>query len=154
MASVARKHYERYAVAEALNIKLTSLGWSVGEIRKGFQPEDDITPPTVAVRFLPSAYIETQLGRNYTTEKSFARRVQIDCYMETEARADTIADDVADFIDEMFLEIKDPAGNTLGNIYCPNSEGIIIDTLPPLYRDAEIKRWRGIVTAELRSDYF
>jgi len=154
MASVARRFYERQAVADALGTRLNTLTWNIGQVRKGFQTELDIVPPVVAIHFLPSGYLEKQLGRGLTGDKVFERSVQVDCYMETEARAETIADDVGDFMDEFFAQIKDPEGNILGNIYCSDSQTIVLDTMPPLFKDAEIKRWRGIVTAVLQADYF
>lgn len=154
MASVARRFYEREAVANALGTTLNTLGWNIGQVRKGYQSELDIEPPAVAIFFLPSSYVETQLGRGKTTNKTFYRRVQVDCYMETEARADTIADDAGDFFDEFFVEVKDPSGIVLGTIYCPDSETITLDSLPVSFQDVEIKRWRGIVTASLQADYY
>jgi hypothetical protein len=154
MASVARRFYERQAVANALGTTLNTLGWNIGQVKKGYQPESDLEPPVVTLFFLPSSYVETQLGRGKTANKSFYRRVQVDCYMETEPRADTISDDVGDFFDEFFVEIKDPAGAVIGTIYCPDSETITLDSLPASFKDVEIKRWRGIVTASLQADYY
>jgi len=152
--AIARRYYERRALADALGTQLNATGWGVGQIRQGYQTEEDITVPLVSLFFLPSKYIEMQMGRKLDTEKSFSRRLQIDCYMETEPRADMIGDEVADFLDEFFINIKDPNGNVLGVLYTEDSETISAETLPPLYRDAKVKRWRCVVMATLRADYF
>lgn len=105
---MAKVFYERHALANALGASLT--GWNVGEIKKGFQHEEDIVTPMASVHFLPSSYVELQLGRSVSADKSFVRRIQVDCYMETEARAMGIGEDVMDFLDEMFISVTDPGG--------------------------------------------
>ena len=152
--AIARRYFERHAIAEALGTQLNATGWAIGQVREGFQFEDSIAPPMAAVHFLPSTYLELQLGRKTQTEKSFVRRVQVDCYMETESRADTIADEVADFFDEFFINIKNPAGDSLGNLYCADSETITLDVIPPIFKEAKVKRWRAVVQATLQADYF
>ena len=122
-----RIYFERHSLASALGTSLNTTGWGIGQIREGFQSELDIQTPLVTVHFLPSKYLELQLGRSITTDKTFTRRVQVDCYMETEPRTISIADDVADFFDEMFISITDPTGTVLGKLYCPDSTSITID---------------------------
>lgn len=153
MASIARRYFERRSLASALGTYLNGLNWGIGQVREGFQSELPIQPPLVSIHFLPSKYIELQLGRSITTEKSFERRIQIDCYMETEPRAMAIADDVAEFLDEMFIQITDPSGTVLGNFYCPDSQSIITDLMTPRMSDPTSIRWRGIIIAALESDY-
>lgn len=152
--AIARRYFERHAIAVALGTQLNSLGLNVGQIREGFQSEEAIEAPMVAVHFLPSSYIEHQLGRKVDTEKSFSRRVQVDCYMETEPRADSIADVVGDFFDEFFINIKDANDVLLGNLYCSDSETITLDVVPPIFKEARAKRWRAVVQATLQADYF
>lgn len=152
--AIARRYYERHAIAEALGTQLNTTGWNVGQVKEGFQSEQAIESPAVAIHFLPSTYTEVQMGRKINTEKSFTRRVQVDCYMETEPKADTIADEVGDFFDEFFINIKDPDGNNLGNLYCVDSESITLDVVPPIFKEARNKRWRAVVQATLQADYF
>lgn len=149
----AKKYFERRSLASALGTYLNGASWGIGQVREGFQSELPIQPPLVAVHFLPSNYIELQLGRSTTGEKSYSRRIQIDCYMETEPRAMTITDDVADFLDSMFIAITDPSGTVLGSLYVPDSETIITDLMTPRMSDPVSIRWRGIVVATLESDY-
>lgn len=149
----AKKYFERRSLASALGTHLNGLNWNIGQVREGYQSELPIQPPVVSLQFLPSKYIELQLGRSVTSEKSFERRIQIDCYMETEPRAMTIADDVAEFLDEMFIQITDPSGMVLGNLYVPDSTTIITDLLTPRMSEPVTLRWRGIVIAALESDY-
>jgi len=153
--SVARRYYERRSLASALGTYLNGLttGWNIGQVREGFQSEQPIQPPLVAVHFLPSRYIELQLGRSITTDKTFERRVQIDCYMETEPRAMAICDDVMEFLDQMFIPITDPSGTNIGNLLVPDSETIISDMMTPRMSDPVSIRWRGIVVASLEADY-
>lgn len=149
----AKKYFERRSLASALGTSLNSTGWNIGQVREGFQSELPIQPPLVSVYFLPSNYIELQLGRSINSEKSFERRIQIDCYMETEPRAMTISDDVAEFLDSMFISITDPSGAVLGSLYVPDSTSIITDTLTPRMSDPVSLRWRGIIQATLQADY-
>lgn len=149
----AKKYFERRSLASALGTSLNGLNWAIGQVREGFQSELPIQPPLVAIHFLPSNYIELQLGRSITTEKSFSRRIQVDCYMETEPRAMSIADDVAEFLDEMHIAIADPSGTILGTMYVPDSTTIITDLMTPRMSDPVSIRWRGIVVATIESDY-
>lgn len=151
---MAKRFFEQYSLATNLQIYLNStLSWSIGEVQRGFQVEFTVRPPLVAIHFLPSKYIELQLGRSPNTDKSFERRIQIDCYMEDEPRATAIADDVGEFLDELFIEIKNPADATLGYLSVPDSESIILDVLNPRMSDPTSIRWRGIVQATLQADY-
>jgi hypothetical protein len=150
---MAKVYYERHALAAALGTSLNATGWGIGQVREGFQSQEEIEPPMVSVYFLPSRYLEIQMGRSITQDKSFERRIQIDCYMETEPRAMTIADDVADFIDEMFINITDPEGTIIGHLYCPNSESILIETINPKATELKLLRWRSVIQATLQSNY-
>lgn len=150
---VAKKYFERHSLASALGTSLNNTGWAIGQVREGYQSQEPLDPPVVAVHFLPSNYIELQLGRSVTTDKIFERRIQIDCYMETEPRAMSIADDAAEFLDSMFINIVNPSGAILGQLYVPDSETIITDTLAPRTTDPTIIKWRGIVQATLEADY-
>jgi hypothetical protein len=149
----AKKYFERRSLANALGTSLNTTGWTIGQVQEGFQSEFPIQPPLVALRFLPSKYIELQLGRSITTDKIFERRIQIDCYMETEPRAMSITDDIAEFLDALFISITDPSGAILGHLYVPDSETIVTDTLSPRISEPISLRWRGIVQATLQAEY-
>lgn len=150
---MAKVYYERHSLANALGTSLNTDGWQIGQVREGFQSEEDIQPPMVAVHFLPSKYMETQLGRSIVTDKSFERRIQVDCYMETEPRAMTIGDSVMDFLDGMFISIVDPAGTIVGNLWVPDSETILTEIIPPRATEVRINRWRSTTQATLEADY-
>lgn len=149
----AKRYFERHSLASALGDSLNISGWNIGQVREGFQSELPIKPPMVAIQFLPSNYIELQLGRSIVTDKIFERRIQIDCYMETEPRAMTISDDVAEFLDALYINITNPSGTILGQMYVPDSETIITDTQSPKISDPTTLRWRGIIQATLEADY-
>lgn len=150
---MARVYYERHSLANALGTALNTAGWTVGQVREGFQSELEIKPPMVAVHFLPSRYLELQMGRSIVADKNWERRIQVDCYMETEPRAMTIGDDVADFLDQMFIQIVDPTGAIIGKLYVANSETIVIEVIPPRATDVRIDRWRSTTQATLQADY-
>lgn len=151
--AIARRYYESVALANALEAYLTTAGQNLGTVRRGFQSEESIAVPMVAVHFLPSGYIELQLGRSITTDKSFERRVQVDLYLETEQRADALCDVVADFFDELYINVTDVNGDIIAHLYCPDSETISMSTTPPIFKQAKILRWRGVVQATLQADY-
>jgi hypothetical protein len=152
---MANELAERHSLAGAVGPELVGKGWAIGTIKEGFKPETTITLPTVTLYFLPSSYVETQMGRSTSSEKSFLRRIQFDAYMESEDRAIAIRDDIADYLDGMFINIVDPLNsNTLGLLHIPDSETIRMDTLPPNLTEPKIKRWRGIVQATMQADYF
>lgn len=145
---------ERHSLAAAVKTSLLSVGWSIDYIREGFKGEGTIIPPMVSLYFLPSNYVEFQMGHQ-TSERTFARRVQFDAYMETEDRAIAIRDAIGDILDTLFINITDPLNsNILGTLHVPDSETIRLDTMPPLLTDPKIKRWRGIVQATVQADYF
>jgi len=148
------QYYERHSLASALGTSLNNTGWGIGQVREGFQSELEIQPPMVAVVFLPSRMIELQLGRKLTGNKSYRRAIQVTSYMETEPRAMAIGDDVADFLDLFYINITDPSSNNIGVLYCPDSESIVVDTLPPNISDARVQRWKSVVSAVLEADYF
>lgn len=152
--SIPRQYYERRSVKDYLEVAIQpSGGWTGITFRDGFSSEEEIIPPLVSVTVLPSRFLELQMGRSIGTNKSFTRIFQVDCYMETEPRAMTMADDVADAIDQMHINITDPGGTNLGVIYCPDTEGIIITSIKPTMSDPRVKRWRSVIQAPLEAHY-
>jgi len=150
---MARKQYELRAFRNALNDYLGGLGWTELEFREGFKSEKTIQVPSVAIHFLPSNKEELQIGGRGSEDLN-RRLIQIDCYMETEDRAEAITDDCMDFIDLEAVLIKDPSDNTLGTLICKDTSSIYSETLPPLLTDPKLKRWRGVVRATLESHYY
>jgi hypothetical protein len=147
---MARKFHERRSLANTLLPYLQTRGWNLTEIREGWQNPDAITLPTVSIYFLPTRFEERQLGRD---KKAFARRVQIDCYMESENRADAIVDDIMDFIDEITISVTDSNNNSTATMACYNTESIVGDVVPPVLTDPELLRWRGVIKATYETDY-
>jgi hypothetical protein len=147
---MARKQYEIRAFRDALDDYLGTAGWTGLEFREGFKSEKVIVVPTVAVRFLPSNKRELQIGGK-NGENLDRRVVQVDCYMESEDRANAITDDIMDFIELETVIIKDPADTILGTLICNDTNSIYGDVLPPILPDPKLKRWRGVVRATLES---
>jgi hypothetical protein len=147
-----KRTYEKYAVASALATYLQGKGWSsITEVRRGFQSDVPVTVPAVSIYFLPSIFDELQMGRN---KPAFQRRVQVDAYMETEERAESIGDDIGAFFDEETVSVVDPdTSSIIAHVRCFDSSSIIMDTLPPTMTDAKVKRWREVVKATLNVDY-
>jgi hypothetical protein len=150
---MARKQFELRAFRNALDDYLGGIGWTGLEFREGFKSEKTITVPTVAVRFLPSNKQEMQIGGRGSEDLN-RRIVQIDCYMESEDRAEAITDDCMDFIDLETVLIKDPTDQTLGTLICRDTNSIYSEVLAPLLPDPILKRWRGVIRATLESHYY
>lgn len=153
MAPIAKMYFERRAIANSLGTELNTNGWGIGQVREGFQWEQDIQVPLVAVSMLPSNMLELQMGRSVTGEKSHTRLIQVDCYMESEPRAMTIGDDVADMIDRMYESITDHTNTPIGVLFCPNTESIRITILNPNMADVRVKRWRAVIQALIETHY-
>lgn len=150
---MARKQYEIRAFRNALENYLAGIGWLGLEFREGFKSEKTIVVPTVAIRYLPSNKKELQIGGK-GGEDLIKRIIQVDCYMETEDRADAITEDIMDFIDLNSVTVVDPSNNTIGTLICIDTESIYADVLPPLLTDPKVKRWRGVVRATLESHIY
>ena len=150
---MARKYHERRSLANALRTYLDAKGWNTTTIKEGYQHDDAVTPPLVSIYFLPSAFSELEIGRG-DSKRNFVRRIQIDCYMESESRADAITDDIADFIDETPIIIKDVETDVeLGFMYQPEYNGITMETVPPIMTQPNTNRWRGVVKCTLEAFY-
>lgn len=150
---MANKKFEIRAIRNGIDDYLGILGWLGIEYREQFKSEEVIKVPTVAVRYLPSTKESLQLGGK-GGEDLIRRVVQVDCYMETEDRAEKITDDIMDFFDLETIIIKDQNDVTLGTVICPNSESIYSEVIPPLLTDPKVLRWRGVIRATLESHYY
>ena len=149
---MARKYFERRSFRNELSTYLTSKGWTDVTYKEGFQGDTTISIPTVAIHFLPGSNKAFQLGS--TGERLFKRVIQVDAYMESEPRADSISDDIMDFIDYTPVSIIDNTSAVLGSLICQDSESIYGETLKPILTDPKLLRWRGVVRATLEAHYF
>lgn len=150
---MARKYHERRSLASALNTYIDSKGWTDVGIKEGWQHDDEISPPMVGIHFLPSAFSELELGRG-DQKRDFIRRVQIDCYMENESRAEAISDDIADFIDQSNITVQEVGtGTTLGYMFVPDTSSITTETVPPIMSQPKVGRWRGVIKATFEVFY-
>lgn len=144
---MARKYHERRSLSTALNTYIDARGWNTVTIKEGWQHDAEITVPTVAVHFLPSAFSSLEMGRG-DTKRDFIRRIRIDCYMESESRADAITDDIADFIDETNITVLHvETGMELGYMFVPDTGSITTETIPPIMTEPKVGRWRGVIKA-------
>lgn len=142
---MARKFHERRSLATALRTYLDTKGWNSTVIKEGYQFDTAINPPLVAVHFMPSAFSELEIGRG-DGKRNFVRRVQIDCYMESENRVEAITDDIADFIDETTIVVIDTETSTeLGYMFIPDFNNVTTETIPPVMKEPKVARWRGVV---------
>lgn len=150
---MARKYHERRSLATALRTYLDAKGWNTTAIKEGYQHDAAINPPMVAVHFMPSAFSSLEIGRG-DSKRNFVRRVQIDCYMESESRADAITDDIADFIDETTIIIRDTETTAeLGYMFIPDFNAVTTETIPPIMKEPKVARWRGVVKCTYESYY-
>jgi hypothetical protein len=150
---MATSRFEKRSLRTALDTYLTSLGWTDLRFAEGFKAEDTITNPLVAIRFVPQTVRNLQLGRVTNQDRLYVRRVQIDCYMENEARAEDIMEDVMEFADIVPITITDMNSNVLGSLICYNTEEIYGETLPPMTTQPKLLRWRSIVRWEAEAHY-
>jgi len=142
---MARKFHERRSLATALNTYLDAREWTTVTIKEGWQHDEAIVVPMVAIHFLPSAFAELEMGRG-DSKRNFIRRVQIDCYMESENRADAITDTIADFVDETNITVLDTETSAeLGYMFVPDTGSITTETVPPIAIQPKIGRWRGVI---------
>ncbi len=147
-----KQYFERHSLAVGLQTYLVSGGWTdITKVEEGFQTGTEVYVPMVSVYFRPSNGKEPEMGRS---SLSWTRQIQIDCYMESEKRAMAIVDDIVDYLDLETITITKPDASVLGIMFVPDSEAMITNTLPPLYTDPSIKRWRGIVQAPLEVHYY
>jgi hypothetical protein len=140
---MAKKYFERRSLATALLTYLQTEGYNITEIREGYESIEEIKPPLVVVTFMPSRFRELQMGRD---KPMYLRRVQIDCYMESESRAEAITDDIGDFVDEDVITVVTNIGSTKAYMRSI-TDTIELETVPPREIDPLWKHWRGIVRA-------
>jgi hypothetical protein len=144
---MARRYNERRSLANAIDTYIDNLGWTDVTIKEGWQHDQQIQPPMLSIHFLPSAFSELEIGRG-DKKRDFIRRVQIDCYMENESRAEALSDDIADFIDDSYITVHDVStSGTLGYMFVPDTGSITTETVPPIMTSPKVGRWRGVIKA-------
>lgn len=148
---MARVRYEQRSTLLALEAYLITAGWTGITYTDGYQPDKQITNPQVSVIFPPSTVKELQLGRG--GDRLFTRRIAVNAYMENEPRAQTIIDDIMDFMDLTCINIVDPSGTQLGTLICPNSETIRGEVFPPIMNVPKLMRYRAAVQGEFEAFY-
>lgn len=147
---MARVRFEQRSVLAALEAYLTTASWSGITYSDGFQPDQVITNPMIAVTFPPSEIRELQLGR--TADRLFSRRILVNAYMESEPRAQTIVDDIMDFMDLVCVNITDENEVFKGTLIC-GSETIRGQVLQPVLSAPKSMRWRGVVSGQYEAFY-
>lgn len=145
---MSRVFWERRAVRTALQTYLESNGWDSLRYDEGWPDPAKaavVTPPQIVVEVSLNNNLEFQLGRTLP-EKIFVRAVQIDAYMESEDRVNTLLEEIAIFVDSVVINVNNADNTTIGTMLCYSSEDISMATFPPIITP-EILRWRGALTA-------
>jgi len=145
------KYIERRSLRNGLSAYLTAQGWTGINYEEGFLKDEAIVVPCVSVHFMPSNFKALQMGRD--NSNSIKRVVQIDCYMESEPRADAISETIADFIEMTTVSIKGQDNIEIG-VLTSETETISWQTLAPILNKPKIIRWRAIVRATLNAYYY
>lgn len=151
--TASRQELELAALSSAFSTHLSSTGWGTIPFNDGFEVDEQLRPPLIAIQFLPSGPEPFQMGD--TVEKYYRRVMQLDVYMTTKARVSALNDELMDYIDLMAVSIADPmVGNTVvGSITCQNTDSIYSEIAPPNLENPKVRRWRGIVRATLDMHY-
>jgi len=148
---MAKRYYERRALATALDTQLQGLGYNITEVREGYDNVTELEPPIVVVTFQPSKMDTQEMGRGDATPL-FRRLVQIDCFMENEPRADSITDDIGDFIDAAFISVVDQEDTQIARMRSI-TDSIELETVSPNLSDPLWKHWRGIIRVTYEVQY-
>jgi hypothetical protein len=143
------QYYEVRAVSTALQTYLATKGWTDLTPKEGWDNKTPIALRDVSVYIVKSSKVQLELG---SKSKTFKRPIQVDAYMETEAQAGAIADDIMDFMDDMPLNIVSESNTILGTMVC-DTDTIMSDTMPPNYSNPKVTWWRGVVRGTYESNY-
>lgn len=142
---------ERRSLRNELVTYMAAQGWSSINFEEGFLKDEAIVVPCVSIYFLPSNFKALQMGRD--NSNSIKRVVQIDCYMESEPRADAISEVIADFIEIKTIPIKNQDNTEIG-VLTSDTDSISWQTVPPIMTNPKIIRWRAIIRATLHAYYY
>lgn len=146
-----KTYFERRSVHNALATYLTNAGWLNINFREGFMSEETIKIPTVTIEIVRPVKGSLEMGQS--GNKVFKRPIQFDCYMESEARAMNITDDIMDFVELTPVQILNNESTNLGSLICYDNESISSDVLSPRLVDPKLLRWRGIVKSTWEAFY-
>jgi hypothetical protein len=144
-----KQYYEERAVSTALLTYLNTAGWSDIVIKEGWDNKTPIALRDISVYVVRNSKTQLEMG---SKSKTFKRPIQVDAYMETEAQAGAIADDIMEFMDDVPLNIVDETAAILGTMECA-TDSIVSDTLPPNYSNPQVTWWRGVVRGTYESNY-
>jgi hypothetical protein len=150
---MATQRYEKRSLRTALETYLTSKGWTDLRYEENRKSVDTISNPMVAIKFVPSTVRGLQIGRVSNQDRLYVRRVQFDCYMDTESRAEDIMEDIMEFVDLVPVTVTDHIGNVLGSLICYNEESIYGEILPPMTTQPKLLRWRSITRCEMEAHF-
>jgi hypothetical protein len=150
-----KTYLERRGFRNQLKTYLDAHGWaataaSTVTYKEGFKSEDTIKIPTVAITFLRSNIKQLQMGN--MADRTFKRIIQVDCYMESEARAIDISDAIMEFMDIEPIVILDPSSTTLGSLIS-ETDTLYADVLPPKLNDPRILNWRAVIRGTYEAFY-
>jgi hypothetical protein len=153
---MASKFFERRSVRNQLKIYLESKGWLNLTWSEGYggdlQDMETVVPPFIAVLYDDMGREELEMGRDPNINKIFSRRAQINLYMESEDRLNSITDDISDFLDIEVIIIKDNSSNILGTLIS-DTETIIADLVPPIINNERNILWEGVVACSYQAHY-
>ena len=150
---MSRELDERRAFKDALTTYLGNAGWTGITYTDGWEYDEAIKNPQVNVYFVQKKKQELEMGR-VTGAKTFPRLVQVDCYMETEARASAISDDVMDFMELSAITVNDPLTNSFeATMVCIDTDSIETVFQPPVMSNPRLLEWRAIVRGPFLAHY-
>lgn len=144
---MARQYNELRAFNLALQPYLASKGWTNLTFKEGFGFDETIATPLIALTLLPLSTERLELSQPSST-KYFMRVIQVDVYMESESRVKAIWDDIADFMDEVVIQLP----NSSGYMLCDTTT-ITGDVLEPRMTNPKVIRWRGIIRGRYEVNY-
>lgn len=150
---MSRELDERKAFREAMATYLGTAGWSGITYTDGWEYDETITNPQINVYFVTKKKQELEMGRT-SGAKTFPRSVQVDCYMETEARASAVSDDVMDFMELSAITVTDPITSAFeATMVCVDTDAIETVIQPPIQTNPRLLQWRAIVRGPFLAHY-
>lgn len=149
---MASKFFERRAIRNQLKIYLESKGWTGLTWAEGYDIDSTVVPPYITVILDDMGKEVLEMGNDPLINKIFARRVQVNVYMESEDRTSAVTDDISDFMDIDVISIKDNNNNVLGTMIS-DTETIIGDMMPPSLNQETNLEWEGVVACSYKAHY-
>lgn len=150
---MSRIDSEQRSIRVSLSGYLGSHGWSGLNYSEGWDTMD-IEKPLVNTYVSDRFKKNLEIGSFGATHKLFERMVQVDVFMESEARVKTLCEDVMEFMDEAAITIIDTFTTSgIGYLSFPDSESISSSFQSPNFGGVEMLRWRGMVSAQFEAYY-